>query len=157
MTNNRRSFLAGGLAFAAAGLSGFAFAQEPAKQEIGPEPIVYVCPMHPDVNSKLPGLCPRCNMKLVAAKSATASGDFYVCPMHPDVMSNQPGTCPKCNMKLVKSAPPETSDYIVRIKTTPAPPKRGASVQLQFTGLHPLPATQSKEFNTLPDMPSPLS
>src|SRR5215813_11875315 len=153
MTNNRRSFLAGGLAFAAAGLSGFAFAQEPAKQEIGPEPIVYVCPMHPDVNSKLPGLCPRCNMKLVAAKSATASGDFYVCPMHPDVISNQPGNCPRCNMKLVKSAPPETSEYIVRIKTTPASPKAGENVKFQFTILHPVTEKPVTEFNLTHDMP----
>ncbi len=27
---------------------------------------VYVCPMHPDVRSSQPGVCPRCGMKLVA-------------------------------------------------------------------------------------------
>jgi len=26
---------------------------------------VYVCPMHPEVTSSAPGLCPKCNMKLV--------------------------------------------------------------------------------------------
>src|SRR5262245_1611538 len=133
MTNNGRSFWAGGVAFAAAllfALSGFAFAQEPTKQETAPEPISYICPMHPDVNSKLPGQCPKCNMKLVAAKSATEGGDFYMCPMHPDVMSNQAVTCPKCNMKLVKSAPPETSEFIVRVKANPAPPKAGQKVKL---------------------------
>jgi hypothetical protein len=25
----------------------------------------YVCPMHPEVTSSAPGLCPKCNMKLV--------------------------------------------------------------------------------------------
>lgn len=25
----------------------------------------YVCPMHPDVTASAPGLCPKCNMKLV--------------------------------------------------------------------------------------------
>jgi len=153
MINNRRTFIAGGLAFAAAGLSGMAFAQEPAKQEIAQEPIVYICPMHPDVNSKLPGQCPKCNMKLVAAKGATAGGEFYICPMHPDVISNQAGTCPKCNMKLVKSAPPETSDYIVRIKTIPAPPKAGGKVKLQFSVFHPVTGKQIKDFNILHDMP----
>lgn len=156
MTNNRRSFLACGLAFAATGLfvlADFAFAQDPAKQETAQEPIIYVCPMHPDVSSKLPGQCPKCNMKLVAAKSATAGGDFYVCPMHPDVMSDQAGTCPKCNMKLVKSAPPETSDYIVRIKTNPAPPVAGEKVRLQFTVLNPVTEKQVKDFNILHDMP----
>jgi hypothetical protein len=149
MTNNRRSFLASGLAFAAAGLSTFAFAQDPAQ----PEPVVYVCPMHPDVSSKLPGKCPKCNMKLVASKAAAGVEDFYACPMHPEIVSNQPGVCPKCNMKLVKSAPPETGDYIVRIKTTPAPPKAGQKVKLQFTVFHPATEKQIKEFNILHDMP----
>ena len=27
---------------------------------------VYVCPMHPDVRSSQPGVCPRCGMKLIA-------------------------------------------------------------------------------------------
>lgn len=147
MTNNRRSFLAGGLAFAAANLAIPAFAQDPAQQE----PIVYVCPMHPDVNSKLPGKCPKCNMKLVASRAGEGA-DFYMCPMHPDVVSNQAGTCAKCNMKLVKSAPPETSEYIVRIKTTPAPPRAGAKVKLQFTVFHPVTEKQIKDFNTIHDM-----
>lgn len=138
------------------GMSVTSFAQDPvqqqAGQEVGQEPVVYVCPMHPDVNSKIPGQCPKCNMKLVAAK-ATGGSDFYVCPMHPDVVSNQPGACPKCNMKLVKSAPPETSEFIVRIKTTPAPPKAGAKVKLQFTILHPVTEKQVKDFNIMHDMP----
>lgn len=29
---------------------------------------MYVCPMHPEVTSKSPGLCPKCNMKLVPKK-----------------------------------------------------------------------------------------
>ncbi len=28
----------------------------------------YVCPMHPEVTSDAPGLCPKCNMKLVPSK-----------------------------------------------------------------------------------------
>jgi len=155
VTNNRRSFLAGGLASAAASLlvlAGFTFAQDQSKQETAQEPIIYICPMHPDVNSKLPGQCPKCNMKLVASK-AGAGADFYICTMHPDVMSNQAGTCPKCNMKLVKSAPPETSEYIVRIKTNPAPPVAGKKVKLEFAILHPITEKQIKDFNILHDMP----
>jgi heavy metal-binding protein len=155
MTNIRRSFLAGGLALAAAGLfvsAGFTFAQDSAKQETAQEPIIYICPMHPDVNSKLPGQCHKCNMKLVASK-AGAGADFYMCPMHPDVASNQAATCPKCNMKLVKSAPPETGEYIVRIKTNPAPPKAGEKARFQFTILHPVTEKQIKDFNILHDMP----
>src|SRR5262245_62428491 len=147
MTNIRRSFLAGGLALAAAGLfvsAGFTFAQDSAKQETAQEPIIYVCPMHPDVNSKLPGQCHKCNMKLVASR-AGAGADFHMCPMHPDVVSNQPGTCPKCNMKLVKTEPPETSDFIVRIKTNPAPPKAGQKLKLQFSIFHPVTGKQIKD------------
>jgi len=28
----------------------------------------YVCPMHPEVTSTAPGVCPKCNMKLVPKK-----------------------------------------------------------------------------------------
>jgi len=104
------------------------------------------------VNSKLPGQCHKCNMKLVASR-AGAGADFHMCPMHPDVVSNQPGTCPKCNMKLVKTEPPETSDFIVRIKTNPAPPKAGQKLKLQFSIFHPVTGKQIKDFNILHDMP----
>lgn len=30
--------------------------------------VSYVCPMHPEVTSSSPGLCPKCNMKLVPKK-----------------------------------------------------------------------------------------
>jgi FtsP/CotA-like multicopper oxidase with cupredoxin domain len=55
----------------------------------------YVCPMHPEVTSAEPGICPKCGMKLVAVAVT------YACPMHPEVTSAEPGTCPKCGMKLV--------------------------------------------------------
>lgn len=154
MGKNRRDFLKRSLALAAAGLplgsSRILFGQDPQV----PEQIIYVCPMHPDVQSKLPGKCPKCNMKLVATK-ATGGGseDFYACPMHPDIVSNQPGTCPKCKMKLVKSAPPETSDYNVRIQTTPSPPRAGQKVKFRFTIFHPTTEAQIKQFNLLHDMP----
>ena len=32
---------------------------------------VYVCPMHPEVVSDTPGLCPKCNMKLDPKPQAT--------------------------------------------------------------------------------------
>ncbi len=30
--------------------------------------VVYVCPMHPEVTSSSPGVCPKCNMNLVPKK-----------------------------------------------------------------------------------------
>lgn len=147
MNNHRRTFMQGGLAALMVGTPLLAWGQDPQAQE----PVVYICPMHPDVNSKVPGNCTKCNMKLVATK-ASGSTDFYICPMHPDVMSAEAGKCPKCNMKLVKSAPPETSDYTVRIQTFPALPKPG-KVKFRFSIFHPVTEKQIKDFNILHDMP----
>ena len=77
----------------------------------------YTCPMHPEVISNEPGVCPKCNMNLVSDDtedetngdhdhsnpSATAHGSVYACPMHPDVTSDKPGMCPKCHMALEKT------------------------------------------------------
>src|ERR671933_1215862 len=61
-------------------------------------PIVYVCPMHPDVVNEEPGSCPKCGMKLLAQ---AAEETTYVCPMHPEITSDKPDRCPKCGMKLL--------------------------------------------------------
>jgi FtsP/CotA-like multicopper oxidase with cupredoxin domain len=60
-------------------------------------PVVYACPMHPDVVQDEPGRCPRCGMTLLAKALPT----IYACPMHPDVRQDEPGRCPQCGMKLL--------------------------------------------------------
>jgi FtsP/CotA-like multicopper oxidase with cupredoxin domain len=60
-------------------------------------PVVYACPMHPEITGEASGRCPKCGMKLLAV----AAPSSYACPMHPEVMSATPDRCPKCGMKLV--------------------------------------------------------
>jgi FtsP/CotA-like multicopper oxidase with cupredoxin domain len=65
---------------------------------VGEGPVVYTCPMHPEVISEEPGHCPECGMKLLAAAPPVTT---YTCPMHPEVVSEAPGHCPDCGMKLL--------------------------------------------------------
>ena len=66
----------------------------------GDGPVIYSCPMHPDVVTQEPGHCPECGMKLLAVEAPALT---YTCPMHPEVVSDEAGHCPECGMKLLPS------------------------------------------------------
>jgi FtsP/CotA-like multicopper oxidase with cupredoxin domain len=80
---------------------------DPAAMPEGVGPIVYACPMHPEVTSDEPGRCPKCGMKLLATQAPVPV--TYACPMHPEVVSDQPERCPKCGMKLLATQAPAAS------------------------------------------------
>lgn len=74
---------------------------------------VYTCPMHPEVISDKPGICPKCKMDLEKKENPeTADAEMYTCPMHPEIIRDKPGPCPICGMDLVKqeNASHEISD-----------------------------------------------
>jgi FtsP/CotA-like multicopper oxidase with cupredoxin domain len=76
---------------------------DPAAMPAAAGPVIYACPMHPDVTSEEPGRCPKCGMKLLANQVPAVT--TYACPMHPEVTSQEPNRCPKCGMKLLASQP----------------------------------------------------
>ncbi len=136
-------------------LSSAVLAQQPEarQQTVVIETINYVCPMHPDVQSKVPGKCSKCNMTLVAVADTQKLEEFYVCPMHPNVISVQAGKCPVCQMSLVKMDKPEMGEFNVKFETTPRLIKPGEKVRFRFTVFHPTTGEQVKEFNIMHDMP----
>lgn len=63
----------------------------------------YICPMCPEVESDVPGECPKCGMSLepnLTDQSQLGGKTIYTCPMHPEIEQAHPGSCPICGMDL---------------------------------------------------------
>jgi FtsP/CotA-like multicopper oxidase with cupredoxin domain len=104
-------------------------------------PIVYACPMHPEVVGADEGRCPKCGMKLLAIPAVVS----YSCPMHPEVTSAEQGRCPHCGMKLIPAQllnqtaeSAEGSQHHERTDETPAhgQPDQEAVQHLESTEHH---------------------
>lgn len=72
----------------------------------------YTCLMHPEIDQKAPGICPKCGMALEKEVNQASKVEAveYTCPMHPEVIANVPGNCPKCGMALEAIILEETED-----------------------------------------------
>lgn len=63
--------------------------------------VLYTCPMHPEIEQKGPGSCPKCGMALEPKDIPVAVTEVkYTCPMHPEIIQDKPGNCPICGMAL---------------------------------------------------------
>jgi len=75
---------------------------------------IYTCPMHPEVEQRRPGSCPKCGMALEPKGiPLVATKTQYTCPMHPEIVQDHPGSCPKCGMALeavIREAEDDTSE-----------------------------------------------
>ncbi len=73
----------------------------PPAKETQNGPVMYTCPMHPEIQQPGPGSCPKCGMALEPmGVPAVLTKTQYTCPMHPEVRQDHPGNCPKCGMAL---------------------------------------------------------
>lgn len=62
---------------------------------------IFTCPMHPDVQKRGAGSCPKCGMALEPLTiQQPVKKVEYTCPMHPEIVRDVPGSCPICGMAL---------------------------------------------------------
>ncbi len=75
------------------------------------KPMVYTCPMHPEIEQDHPGSCPKCGMALEPKTISFSTTKIeYTCPMHPQILQDHPGNCPICGMTLEPKTIEATED-----------------------------------------------
>lgn len=119
-------------------------------RDAGQLPSLYVCPMHPDVQSRRPGTCSKCRMELAGVRAGLRR-DFFFCPRHPGLTSEAAGTCSQCGAALSPgvSLPP----YKVALTTMPADVRPGSKVMLRFRIFEPSTGRPVTELNTVHERP----
>ena len=131
--------------------------QQKEKEKTTTKPaVVYVCPMHPEVQSSTEGACPKCEMKLVVEEQEKeeeipVGAEEYTCPMHPEIRTAAAGNCPKCEMKLMPANPGITDEFDLKFEVSPRPPKKDEKVRFHFTISNPKTGEQVKQFAEMHD------
>ncbi|MCA9716758.1 MAG: YHS domain-containing protein, partial [Myxococcales bacterium] len=111
-----------------------------------PPGAVFTCPMHPEVEQRGPGDCPKCGMALEAkGVPALATRTEWTCPMHPEVVQDGPGDCPKCGMALEPRA--------VTVEEEDNPELRDMTRRLWFSAALSLPLVALVMIDMVPGAP----
>ncbi|MFN0123262.1 MAG: heavy metal-binding domain-containing protein [Blastocatellia bacterium] len=133
-------------------LPGFPGAGQTPPQTEEPRQVVYVCPLHSDVSSKVPGKCHKCSTTLVAS-TGQMPDEYFACPMHPEETAARKGQCPKCRMALVKMSKPIPDEFQIRMTSAPRLIRPGLKTKLRFTITNPKTGEQAQKFNLMHEMP----
>jgi heavy metal-binding protein len=129
---------------------------------------LYMCSMHPEVQSSKAGKCPKCLMELVVQSKPdspapapgqkgnvpvppSTTGDSYTCSMHPDVRATAPGNCPRCGMTLVPIIPAISDDFDLSVECSPPTPKPNEKLRLRFSVFNPKSGQQARDFQIMHD------
>ena len=95
---------------------------------------VYLCAMHPDVQSVSSGKCVRCRMALIRVDVGLRAGPF-TCPLHPTFQATSPGLCRRCGNLLVPQS--ALTKYKVELQTTPLDIPVGKPITIRLTLFDP--------------------
>jgi hypothetical protein len=122
-------------------------AQGPSEEKTA---TVYLCPMHPEIQSAGTGKCSKCRMSLVRL-DIDREKLTYACPKHPGIETNTPGFCWRCGETLlVRAALPE---YKVELTTAPAKVQAGKSFQIRFRIEDPRTSEQVRDLHIVHEKP----
>ncbi|MHB9142943.1 MAG: multicopper oxidase domain-containing protein, partial [Paludibacter sp.] len=119
------------------------------------DPVIYTCPMHPEIHETKPGNCPKCGMKLVKEKPKTAvkqpeveKQDSIEMNIHNMGNMDMPTIKKEPIKTIVNNNPPRTVHYDLYIRDTTVTfgnkPKRAIAVNGQI----PMPTLTFTEGDT---------